>query len=599
MAAFMTCNLVNDTPFRILFSSPSYFSAGHYDTAPINAGPNTTMTFTVASSSGGVTGGARLGFLTEEHEYGFAIGFSTTTPDEFKAGVVVPDRDAPKSEAPSAEDGCRAATKDGNMVVLEVNGKIIFITATTGRTSQYMSTPHFVWSSLNLRRRDRREVNYSVCNGVGEVMELQYATVRVRDPNAALRTAFCAPLSSNNMLWLSDLNQLLIIDSREPLHSTPANDVAKRGRRELDPNMRFAAVTLLLFSLSSIVLANYDDAPLTRREFDELIFDARDVLEDLGLHARTLHAAALSTLRAFALKSPAKPSPPCFVGAGPIIPWPFFDIGSMLDSPGLYATDAAPESPTAAALKRTHAFLINNYLESSDKPTTEGNVGSPNVSGQAGIDPQDDAGVPDPADYEGIGFSSSVANGYTGSQQYSSYQHEGTEEVRARAAGASFVPFAGYTSVPFDNAFMVSCKVAGFDPSNPSPTNLDYLLRLTTLCGGGVTRPEFRKIMRRCRGCSCFAYVERQAFHQCRGSEMVVEAEGEYGDYDLGKALLSPVSTRGLSQWDLKRVLTCCGACSKIFIEGGISFHICSPASPPRRSQTRQSRAGARRTVHL
>ncbi|TEB21375.1 hypothetical protein FA13DRAFT_1799906 [Coprinellus micaceus] len=62
--------------------------------------------------------------------------------------------------------------------------------------------------------------------------------------------------------------------------------------------MRLSTVTtLLLVSYASLSLAQYSDESLATRDFDDVVLDAREVLEDLGFHARALQSAALSARR--------------------------------------------------------------------------------------------------------------------------------------------------------------------------------------------------------------------------------------------------------------------------------------------------------------
>ncbi|KAJ3527556.1 hypothetical protein NMY22_g9744 [Coprinellus aureogranulatus] len=75
--------------------------------------------------------------------------------------------------------------------------------------------------------------------------------------------------------------------------------------------MRVTALTFLLASISAVynstpnrAFADYSDsASFTSREVNDLILDTRDALEDLGLHARTLHDVTLSTRRLSDLES--------------------------------------------------------------------------------------------------------------------------------------------------------------------------------------------------------------------------------------------------------------------------------------------------------
>ncbi|KAJ2931022.1 hypothetical protein H1R20_g6094, partial [Candolleomyces eurysporus] len=58
--------------------------------------------------------------------------------------------------------------------------------------------------------------------------------------------------------------------------------------------MRFGAITLVLASLAAMTYARSE--PLEARS-DDVVLNARELLEDLGLHARALKGAALSARR--------------------------------------------------------------------------------------------------------------------------------------------------------------------------------------------------------------------------------------------------------------------------------------------------------------
>ncbi|KAJ3518473.1 hypothetical protein NMY22_g13657 [Coprinellus aureogranulatus] len=68
--------------------------------------------------------------------------------------------------------------------------------------------------------------------------------------------------------------------------------------------MRVTSLTFLLAYISAVAFADYADSKsFTSREVNDLILNARDALEDLGLHARTPHDVTLSTRRLSDLES--------------------------------------------------------------------------------------------------------------------------------------------------------------------------------------------------------------------------------------------------------------------------------------------------------
>ncbi|RXW20012.1 hypothetical protein EST38_g5844 [Candolleomyces aberdarensis] len=58
--------------------------------------------------------------------------------------------------------------------------------------------------------------------------------------------------------------------------------------------MRFGAITLVLASLATMTFAQYESFDARS---DDAVLNARELLEDLGMHARALKGAALSARR--------------------------------------------------------------------------------------------------------------------------------------------------------------------------------------------------------------------------------------------------------------------------------------------------------------
>ncbi|KAJ2925193.1 hypothetical protein H1R20_g11905, partial [Candolleomyces eurysporus] len=60
--------------------------------------------------------------------------------------------------------------------------------------------------------------------------------------------------------------------------------------------MRFSTLTVILASVAALSYAQQVDEPLEARS-DDVVLNARELLEDLGMHARALKGAALSARR--------------------------------------------------------------------------------------------------------------------------------------------------------------------------------------------------------------------------------------------------------------------------------------------------------------
>ncbi|KAJ3512690.1 hypothetical protein NMY22_g15258 [Coprinellus aureogranulatus] len=124
----------------------------------------------------------------------------------------------------------------------------------------------------------------------------------------------------------------------------------------------------------------------------------------------------------------------------------------------------------------------------------------------------------------------------------------------------------------FDEPYLKSCKIIRFNPQRLKPSNLELVFRLGRVFGPGITRGEFRRIVRQCSSCRNLVFVDRQDCHRCDGPSLQTQAEG----FDLMNALLSSAETSGLGHSDLPRLLTRCDACERICLGGTIDLHDCS-----------------------
>ncbi|KAJ3521851.1 hypothetical protein NMY22_g12143 [Coprinellus aureogranulatus] len=100
------------------------------------------------------------------------------------------------------------------------------------------------------------------------------------------------------------------------------------------------------------------------------------------------------------------------------------------------------------------------------------------------------------------------------------------------------------TIVPleFNADYLKSCKIMAFSPRRMKPSNLELLLRLGRLFGPGLTRSEFRQMMRMCAECHNMAFADRRDSHQCDGSPLQIHEEG----FDFARALFSTSKNSGL-----------------------------------------------------
>ncbi|KAJ3545101.1 hypothetical protein NMY22_g2564 [Coprinellus aureogranulatus] len=91
--------------------------------------------------------------------------------------------------------------------------------------------------------------------------------------------------------------------------------------------------------------------------------------------------------------------------------------------------------------------------------------------------------------------------------------------------------------------------------------DLGVLSTLGSDVGPGVTRDQFRHVMRRCPRCRRFCYKDRQASHRCPAKVSVV---WRGGPDELVAYLISSVPNKGLSELDLRRQFVSCGLCRRI-----------------------------------
>lgn len=103
-------------------------------------------------------------------------------------------------------------------------------------------------------------------------------------------------------------------------------------------------------------------------------------------------------------------------------------------------------------------------------------------------------------------------------------------------------------------------------------------MRLTQFFGGGITPDELRRILRQCKDCTRFVYLERQGLHHCGSTpELLFNPDG----FQIASSLLSLNQNSGIHAMDLCRFLVYCGYCGRICLEGALDYHTCSDAMHP------------------
>ncbi|TEB32980.1 hypothetical protein FA13DRAFT_1708413 [Coprinellus micaceus] len=104
----------------------------------------------------------------------------------------------------------------------------------------------------------------------------------------------------------------------------------------------------------------------------------------------------------------------------------------------------------------------------------------------------------------------------------------------------------------FDPEFFHNLRITSFDPHTQGSPDIDLLFRLGRVFGPGLTRTQFRQIMRRCGLCQNLCFRERRHSHRCGGTVLLTQSDG----FDLVDALLTREEHAGLSFFDLSRLLS-------------------------------------------
>ena len=127
-------------------------------------------------------------------------------------------------------------------------------------------------------------------------------------------------------------------------------------------------------------------------------------------------------------------------------------------------------------------------------------------------------------------------------------------------------------AVEFDDAHYNSCKLVGFNPKTRNLSPLSILFVLGRIFGPGITKAQFRQIVRKCIVCNNICFVERLHLHQCYGTVLRTMADG----FDFEAIMLSNKEHAGFSRFDIYRLLELCADCGHICMEGAVSLHNCS-----------------------
>ena len=103
-------------------------------------------------------------------------------------------------------------------------------------------------------------------------------------------------------------------------------------------------------------------------------------------------------------------------------------------------------------------------------------------------------------------------------------------------------------------------------------SNVEVLFTLGRIFGPGITKSQFRQIVRKCISCKNLCFVERLHTHRCNGKVLLTMADG----FDFEGMMLSYDEHAGFSKFDVYHLLALCRECDHICMEGAISLHNCS-----------------------
>lgn len=148
-------------------------------------------------------------------------------------------------------------------------------------------------------------------------------------------------------------------------------------------------------------------------------------------------------------------------------------------------------------------------------------------------------------------------------------------EPRPRIVVGVWLTLRCSTALDFDKKFLQAMRLHSFNPNSQGTSDLDLLFTLGRTFGPGITRSQFKQIMRCCTLCHNLCLRERRHAHRCHGRALVAQAE----DFDMIDSLLTYDEHAGLRQSDLSRLLTRCAHCNRICLVDKIEFHECSNSS--------------------
>lgn len=126
-------------------------------------------------------------------------------------------------------------------------------------------------------------------------------------------------------------------------------------------------------------------------------------------------------------------------------------------------------------------------------------------------------------------------------------------------------------ALDFDDEFLHDLRLTSFNPVTQGPSDLELLFTLDRAFGPGLTRTQFRQIMKRCTLCNNVCFRERRHSHRCDGAVLLTQGDR----FNFVSSLMTRNTHAGLSLFDLSRLFARCGRCDRICSEGVVFLHDC------------------------
>ncbi|KAJ3545106.1 hypothetical protein NMY22_g2568 [Coprinellus aureogranulatus] len=149
---------------------------------------------------------------------------------------------------------------------------------------------------------------------------------------------------------------------------------------------------------------------------------------------------------------------------------------------------------------------------------------------------------------------------------YNSSEIGGAQQLRDNGS-----VFSTAVGLPLSVEFVAGVRFLSYDPRKPTPSNAEVMQRLGEIFSPGITKAELRQILRRCKGCRRFMFLDRCEYHQCDGNGPDIKDP----QFHLASALLATTASPGISQTGLSSLLSICQTCRRIVATNGMDLHIC------------------------